>query len=263
MDARTSISAILGVGFALGLGSAETFAEGCSLAPVLAMDASKSMDSSDFELEFHGTAAALRSAEVQAAILGQAAPVALSAFEWSGQNYQQLVHDWSILRSREDIEEFASALENHERGGLGQKTGMGSALDFSYALLEEGPGCVREVVDISSDGYSSDGMTPGEFYAGKSPTEVTVNALVVGGKSRPHLWDYFTGEVIHGPGAFSLATIGFSDYPRAIKKKLLRELSPAYSSDSLEPFVFGALSTRPVRDSGLRFGLAAIRHALR
>lgn len=231
MEVRSSISAVMGVGFALGLSSAEAFAEGCSLALVLAMDSSKSMDSSDFHLEFHGTAAALRSAEVQAVLLAQAAPVALIAFEWSGQDYQQVVRGWSMLRSREDIEEFARSLENHERGGLGQRTGTGSALAFSYALLEEGPACVREVVDVSSDGYSSDGKTPGEFYAGSPPADVTVNALVIGGESRPYLWDYFNGEVVRGPGAFSIATIDFRDYPRAIKEKLLRELSPpAYAA---------------------------------
>ena len=85
------------------------------------MDASKSMDSADFELEFNGTAAALRSAAVQEAILARTTPVALSAFEWSGENYQRVVHGWSLLRSREDIENFAGSLESHERGGIGRK----------------------------------------------------------------------------------------------------------------------------------------------
>ena len=230
-------SAVFGIALAVGASCPEAFADTCSLALVLAMDASKSMDSADFELEFNGTAAALRSAAVQEAILARTTPVALSAFEWSGENYQRVVHGWSLLRSREDIENFAGSLESHERGGIGQKTGTGSALEFSYALLEKGPTCARQVIDVSSDGYNSDGMTPGEFYAGSPAAEVTVNALVIGGETRPHLWAYFNGEVLHGPGAFSLATTDFKDYPRAIKEKLLRELtSPRLSGVFEIPF---------------------------
>jgi Ca-activated chloride channel family protein len=129
-----------------------------------------------------------------------------------------------MLRSREDIEEFAASLESHVRGGIGQQTGTGSALRFSFALLEAGPDCDRKVVDVASDGYSSDGMTPAEFYAGKPAADVTVNALVIGGETRPHLWDYFNREVLHGPHAFSLATIDYEDFPQAMERKLLREL---------------------------------------
>ena len=225
MAARSSTSTVLGIAFALGLGSSEASAADCSLALVLAMDSSASMSGADFELAFHGTAAALRSEAVQAAVLAQTSPVALIAFEWSGQNYQQIVHDWSLLRSREDIEAFASSLESHERGGLGQRTGTGSALAFAYGLLLEGPDCSRKVIDVSSDGYNSDGMTPAEFYAKEPPADVTVNALVIGGGTNSYIWRYFISEVLHGPGAFGLAIGDFQDYPRAIEEKLLRELT--------------------------------------
>jgi hypothetical protein len=222
--------------FALGAGNSMAFGEECGLALVLAMDASKSMDSTDFELAFDGTAAALRHAAVQEAILAQIPPVALSAFEWSGQHHQRIVHHWAVLRSREDIEAFATSLERHQRGGIGQRTGTGSALQFSYAFLEEGPDCSRKVVDVASDGYSTDGMTPAEFYASDPAPEVTVNALVIGGRSRPHLWAYFNGEVLHGPGAFSVATTGYQDLAQAILEKLLRELtSPRLAGVALAP----------------------------
>lgn len=230
-------STVFGLAFAFSVGGPEASAENCSLALVLAMDASKSMSRADFTLAFHGTAAALRSEVVQTAILAQASPVALIAFEWSGQKHQQIVHDWTVLRSREDIEKFASSLENHERGGIGQKTGTGSALAFAYGLLQNGPDCARKVIDLSSDGYSSDGMTPAEFYAGNPPAEVTVNALVIGGGINSYIWRYFNNEVLHGPGAFSVAIVDFQDYPRAIREKLLRELAPPEISGELSlPF---------------------------
>ncbi len=237
MGNKSSTGTALGVAWAFSASSAAAFDENCSLALVLAMDASKSMSSADFKLAFHGTAAALRSEEVQNAILAQSSPVALIAFEWSGQNHQQIVHEWTLLHSREDIDEFASSLENHERGGVGQKTGLGSALAFSYDVLEEWPNCNRNVIDVSSDGYSSDGMTPAEFYARNPPGEVTVNALVIGGDTNSYIWRYFRDEVLHGPGAFGLAISDFEDYPRAIKEKLLRELtSPQLSGVPRLPF---------------------------
>jgi hypothetical protein len=239
MEARPSTNAVFAIAFALGAGSSMAFAQECGLALVLAMDASKSMNSADFELAFDGTAAALRNVEVQEAILAQTLPVAMSAFEWSGQHHQRIVHDWSVLRSREDINDFATSLESHQRGGIGQRTGTGSALEFSYALLEKGPDCTRKVVDVASDGYSTDGMTPGEFYARDPAPEVTVNVLVIGGKSRPYLWSYFNGEVLHGPGAFSLATNDYQDFARGILEKLLRELtSPRLAAVSEVPFPF-------------------------
>jgi hypothetical protein len=237
MGARTSTSTVLVMAATLGVSSFAASAEDCSLALVLAMDASKSMSTADFELAFHGTAAALRSEEVQRAILAQSSPVALIAFEWSGQNRQQIVHEWSLLQSREEIDEFASSLENHERDGIGQKTGLGSALAFSYDALDRGPNCNRRVIDVSSDGYNSDGMTPAEFYARGLPGDVTVNALVIGGDTNSYIWRYFLDEVLHGPGAFGLAIDDFEDYPRAIKEKLLRELtSPRLSGVPRLPF---------------------------
>ena len=236
MGNKTSAATLLGVAWAFSVSGSAAFAEDCSLALVLAMDASKSMSSADFKLAFHGTAAALRSEEVKKAILAQSSPVTLIAFEWSGKNHQQIVHEWSLLQSREDIDEFASSLENHERGGVGQKTGLGSALAFSYDVLEKGPGCNRQVVDVSSDGYNSDGMTPAEFYARNPPGDVTVNALVIGGDTNSYIWRYFRDEVLHGPGAFGLAVNDFEDYPRAIKEKLLRELmSPQVSGVHMLP----------------------------
>jgi hypothetical protein len=231
MGNKSSVGAAFGVALAFSVSNAARFEENCSLALVLAMDASKSMSSADFKLAFHGTAAALRSDEVQTAILAQASPVALIAFEWSGQDHQQIVHEWALLQSREDIDEFACSLETHDRSGIGQKTGLGAALAFSYDALEKGPNCGRKVIDVSSDGYNSDGMTPAEFYARNPPGDVTVNALVIGGDTNSYIWRYFRDEVLHGPGAFGLAIRSFEDYPRAIKEKLLRELkSPRLSA---------------------------------
>ncbi len=209
-----------------GPGLASGFDDGCDLALVIALDVSKSMDTTEFTLEFEGTANALRHPAVQSAILEDRNRVVITAFEWSGQSHQAMVAEWSVLREREDIDTFAATLELHDRGGRGKHTGTGSALEFAYELLADGPGCARSVIDISSDGYSNDGMTPREFLSTAPPGPVTVNALVVGGKKRPLLWRYFRSDVIYGPGAFAMATQDFEDYQQAMAEKLLREIRP-------------------------------------
>lgn len=202
-------------------------ARDCDLALVLALDVSKSMDSREYSLQFEGTAAALRDRTVQEAILAQGGEVALSAFEWSGQAHQARVRGWTMLRSRQDIDAFAAALAAHPRGSLGQHTGTGMALSHAYEMLAEGPECLRTIVDVSSDGYSNDGLSPRGFYSLATGDDITVNALVVGGKSRPVLWRYFETDVIHGPGAFAMATVSFEDYAEVIRDKLLREIAPS------------------------------------
>jgi hypothetical protein len=185
------------------------------------------MDSADFNLEFQGTAMALRDPQIQALILSQPGGVALNAFEWGGQTHQRVIEGWTLMRSVEDIEAFAQKIVEHGRGSMGQHTGTGSAVEFGYVQLSTGPQCERLVVDISSDGYNNDGPAPTDFYATGAVDWITVNALVVGGKSRPELWDWFENEVIHGPGAFSVATFGFEDYAEAMVEKFLRELRPS------------------------------------
>lgn len=199
-------------------------AQKCSLALSIGLDISRSMDSTDFSLEFQGTAQALRDRQVQALILSQPGVVALSAFEWGGQTHQWVIEGWTLMRSEEDIEAFAQKIFNHGRGSMGQHTGTGAAVEFGYKQLLTGPKCERLVVDISSDGYNNDGPAPIDFYATGPVNSITVNALVVGGKSRPELWDWFASEVIHGPGAFSVATFGFEDYAETMKEKFLREM---------------------------------------
>jgi len=51
----------------------------------------------------------------------------------------------------------------------------------------------------------------------------TINALVIEGASPPPV-PHYRAEVIAGPGAFLEVARDFDDYPRAILRKLLREI---------------------------------------
>lgn len=201
-------------------------ASACRLALVFAIDVSKSVDSADYDLQFQGLASALRDEEVQAAILNRREPVAVIAFEWSGAGHQTVVADWSLLMNPHHVGRFATKLERHQRTYRGQRTAIGSAIAFADTLFLGGPSCARRVIDISSDGYNNEGRRPGQVYVSYNLSEVTVNALVIGGLKRPELQRYFEAKVIRGPRAFALGTESFADYPETIRRKLLRELLP-------------------------------------
>ena len=63
----------------------------------------------------------------------------------------------------------------------------------------------------------------------KHSEDVTINGLVILGAT-PNPLPHYEAEVIGGFGAFVEVAENFDDYPRAILRKLLRELSPSLSS---------------------------------
>ena len=201
-------------------------AQNCRIALVLAMDVSKSVDSAEYDLQMQGMAAAFRNQDVIDAIMHPAGPVAIVAFEWSGERHQSAIAEWSLLLDIDDIERFASAFSGNRRTAFGQQTAIGPAVAVARNLLVRGPDCFRKVIDVSGDGYHNEGPTPPEVFGRLNFEDITVNALVVGGKARPSLQYYYVQEVLHGPGAFAIGTESYSDYGEAIKAKLLRELLP-------------------------------------
>lgn len=54
---------------------------------------------------------------------------------------------------------------------------------------------------------------------------VTVNGLAII-NDEPYLEQYYREHVIGGPGAFVMVAKDYTDFVRAIRHKLLRELSP-------------------------------------
>jgi hypothetical protein len=98
-------------------------------------------------------------------------------------------------------------------------------------LEDNGVTAFRKVVDISGDGRESDSWREGETMLPKAREiaevlGVTVNGLAIQ-ISIPDLTEYYRDNVLVGAGSFVLPADDFQDYARAIKKKLLRELSPA------------------------------------
>ena len=55
----------------------------------------------------------------------------------------------------------------------------------------------------------------------------------------PYLEQYYREHVIGGPGAFVMVAADYKDFIEAIRRKLLRELSPVEVSDVPAPILAG------------------------
>lgn len=217
----------------LGLGASTATAE-CRQALVLALDVSGSVDAQEYRLQRDGTAAALESEAVQAALLSGGPPVALSVFEWSGPGFQRVLVPWQMLSGPDDIAKVAGLLRNGGRAPAPEQTALGDALVFAADLLTQGPDCPTRTIDVSGDGKSRAGPRPDAPSVRSRLQGITVNGLTVGSDDRgpqdtravdvAELSAYFRAQVITGPDAFVQVAIGYQNFAEAMERKLLREI---------------------------------------
>lgn len=196
----------------------------CRLALLLALDISSSVDAAEDRLQREGLAAALTAPEIVEAVLALPdQPVALSVFEWSGRYQQDVLLDWLLLESREDLFTAASRIAGSSRSYSEFPTAIGYALGYAAGLLESAPVCDQVTIDVSGDGRNNEGFAPELAYRNFPLGGVIVNGLVIGG-DEDGLPEYYQSNVIRGPGAFVETAADFADFERAMRRKLLREL---------------------------------------
>ena len=200
---------------------------------VLAVDMSWSMDAEEQEIQRQGYAAAFRSEEVQKAILdGVHRRVAVMYLEWAGTFSHTVVVPWTLIDSRESADAFAYSLatEEPERG---RRTSISSAIDYATPLFDDnGFDGLKRVIDISGDGPNNQGRPVTEARDETVARGVTINGLPLmtsgGGSSWgsiPELDKYYSGCVIGGPGAFMIPVNDWSQFPDAVRRKLVMELA--------------------------------------
>ncbi|GLT09672.1 hypothetical protein GCM10007928_19040 [Sulfitobacter porphyrae] len=202
----------------------------CRLALALAMDVSSSVDPSEDRLQRQGTAAALASPEVAAAFFAADLPVALAVYEWSGRYNQQVILDWTMIDSPAALTGAAETVAASLRGHTEFPTAMGYALGFGAGLLARAPDCLDKTLDMSGDGQNNEGFGPAIAYREFAFDGITVNGLAINAadfEGELGLIAFYRREVLHGPGAFLVIADGFPDFARAMRQKLVREVSPA------------------------------------
>jgi len=195
----------------------------CSLALLLALDVSSSVDSAEYRLQRDGVAQALQSPDVLTAILSQSAPVALAAYEWSGQRQSVDILDWTLLGTEADVLRAADEIAATRRSHTRFPTATGMALGYGANRLREAPACDRQVIDVSGDGVTNDGFWPNLAYKHFPFDGVTVNGLAVLGAD-PDVLRHYEQEIRFGPDAFVETAPGYEGFRDAMTRKLLREI---------------------------------------
>jgi hypothetical protein len=203
------------------------------LALVLAVDASRSVDPEEFDLQRLGYAKAFRDHRVVEAILGGTiGSIAIVYFQWSGPRVQHVSVPWAVLREPAEIAAFADAIEASDRTVFGGGTSLSGAIDFAVGLLAELPAqAARQVIDVSGDGSNNNGRLPVFARDEALARGATINGLAIL-NDEPLLDRYYFANVIGGPGSFVIATADYDTFASAILSKLIREI--AYETSAPE-----------------------------
>lgn len=204
----------------------------CELALVLAVDVSGSVDPREFEIQMRGIGEALRDGLVSEALVRAEAAVAV--VQWTGASRQARSLDWHRTRTFEEVEALALAVDDVSRRWRNFSTAIGEALKFSAAVFADAPPCLRKVIDVSGDGISNEGEEPRSTHASLAAAGIVVNGLAIEGDDAD-LTGYYFENVIRGEGAFVMTAAGFEDYPRAIRAKLIREVTKQVAAIDQNP----------------------------
>jgi hypothetical protein len=228
------------------VGSLVTLAAGTSakadtpvdLQLVLAVDVSRSIDEVEAELQRRGYIEALTNDRVLDAILsGEHKRIAVCYTEWAGTHYQMVVIEWSLIDSAATARRFADKLAEAPRTSQSW-TAVGAALAFAGQRFDNsGYRSRRHVIDVSGDGRTNDGP-PAELVRDKLVAQgIVINGLPVmmnrtnfGRPPDTGLDKYYEENVIGGPGSFMISAINFEDFGRAVRTKLIREISARETS---------------------------------
>ena len=201
----------------------------------LAVDGSRSIDADEFNLQIQGIAAAFRDPVFHKA-LRQAAPegIAVTLVQWTGHSDQAQVVPWTHVVDGDSAGAFADRVLAAGRHLPPGPTGIGSAIRFTYWLMEaNGYAGKRQVIDVSGDGYNNSGNRPEVARDEAVARGIVINGLTVK-NDIPLLDRYFIARVIAGPGAFVVRADDFTEFATAFRLKLIREVT-GYTIGRREP----------------------------
>ena len=193
----------------------------CDTALLLLIDVSNSIDTAEYRLQADGLADALRDPEVIDVILqGQ---VALSVIQWSGTDRQEVSIPWTQMFSDADIARFSDDARTMERAFVLSGTAPGEAIAYAIRYFNEAPDCDRHVIDISGDGTANAGTDVRPVVRDAERAGITINGIAIEGLGVT-ITNYYERTVTTRDG-FVVTARGHREYPDAIRRKILRELS--------------------------------------
>ncbi len=191
---------------------------------VLALDVSASVNDQEYALQRRGTAFALRDRQVQAAIARAPGGVNIAVIQWSSITQQAVGVDWTHVDSASRANAVADRVDNMARRLPGGNTMIHAGLAFAGMMLHRAPAAAqREVIDVSGNGEADDVAGTEKERDRLVARGIAINGLAIE-EDPGNITAHFHRHVIGGPGAFVITAVGFGDFARAMRVKLLREI---------------------------------------
>lgn len=199
----------------------------------LMVDVSRSMTTSEIEIQRRGYAEAIRSPEVMAAVrsglLGQ---IAITYVEWAGAGRSRTIVPWQVITSPAEAEAVAAVLDEPFALGM-RRTSISFAIESAARSIEQNSFAgLRRVIDISGDGPNNAGIPVLEARAKALAAGLTINGLPLltqdGLYERWNISDlagYYRDCVIGGPGAFVIPVTTWAEFEAAVRRKLVLEIA--------------------------------------
>jgi hypothetical protein len=203
------------------------------VALVLTVDASGSIDHEEFQLQKEGIAQAVAAPEVLSTIKsGRHGRIAIAYVEWGAPGGAQTMVDWMLVGDEAEAAAFGNAVLSAPRSPQSYNA-IGDAIDHAVRLFEACP-CrpTRRIIDVSGDNPDNRSHIPAPLARDAAVASgVTINALAIlqdgrlGPEGKPWLVETYERTIIGGFAAFAIAANTRADFARALREKMVLEIS--------------------------------------
>ena len=193
----------------------------CGPALILTIDVSNSVDPAEYRIQVDGMAAALRNPDIVEAMVSQEAAIAV--VQWSGKDKQELSIPWTRIRTSLDAARLATAAQLTTRAFTLSDTAPAEAIRFALPLFADVPDCKTKVIDVSGDGTPNAGTDIRNARNLAERMGVTINGIAIESLGLA-ITNFYKRALITRDG-FVITARTHREYPDAIRRKILRELS--------------------------------------
>jgi hypothetical protein len=208
---------------------------------VLVTDISYSVDENEARFQREGAIAAFRNDDVVKAIqAGALGRIAVSYIDFGSAGQERILINWQIVHDKASADAFADTLARVPiRHGV--QTSISSGIALASRMIEtSGFIATQKVIDVSGDGPNNDGLRVDRLRDETVAKGITINGLPIVTEADkfdvyylPDLDKYYAGCVIGGSNAFYQVAHGFEDLARAIRRKLILEISDSSSRNPM------------------------------
>ena len=238
---------------------------------MLSIDISGSVNSSEYNLQMDGYAAAFRDSEVISTIESLPKGLAVGVQFWARRPAP--AQPWRVIKTEQESKDFADYLDSLARPSSGttsiyqwngENRSVGSGTNVTGALTAATSEIVNNdydgevlIIDVSGDGRSNgsqhNGNTSKDGYCSSSgfvcqgvknardaaeSLGITINGLPIeNGTNTTYITDFYIENVKSGTKGFVETAAGFDDFTRAAKAKIYQEISGALAPNAQDDII--------------------------